>query len=138
MFENTLVCKARDVGLDLCTKPVSFITHLLKVSGVKMNDFGSFNISQRDLENFCHGLKANLVEQYVGFWKDQVQQHENQGKLRKFKKFKTNLNFEEYLNVILNIVKLLKNSEYLLTDCLLNLVAITIFLLMKELVSIAT
>ena len=38
-----------------------------------------------------------------GFWKDQVQQHEDQGKLRTFKKFKTNLNFEEYLNEISNI-----------------------------------
>ena len=31
-------------------------------------------ISQRELENFCHGLKGNLEEQYVSFWKDQIQQ----------------------------------------------------------------
>ena len=51
-------------------KPVSFITHFLKLCGVKMKDFKSFNISQRELENFCHGLKGNLEEQYVRFWKD--------------------------------------------------------------------
>ena len=102
-FDNTLVGKARDVCLDLYTKPVSFITHFLKSCGVKMKDFKSFNISQRELENFCHGLKGNLEEQYVRFWKDQIQQQENQGKLRTFKKFKTNLNFEEYLGDISNI-----------------------------------
>ena len=68
-----------------------------------MKDLKSFNISQRELENFCHGLKGNLEEQYVRFWKDQIQQQENQGKRRTFKKFKTNLNFEEYLNDISNI-----------------------------------
>ena len=68
-----------------------------------MKDFKSFNISQRELENFSHGLKGNLEEQYVRFWKDQIQQQENQGKFRSFKKFKTNLNFEEYLNDISNI-----------------------------------
>ena len=47
-FDNTLVGKARrDVWLDLCTKPVSFITHILILCGVKMKDFKSFNISQR-------------------------------------------------------------------------------------------
>ena len=56
--------------LDLCTKPVSFITHFLMLCGVKMKDFKSFNISQRELENFCHGLKGNLEEQDVRFWKD--------------------------------------------------------------------
>ena len=61
-----------------------------------MKGFKSFNISQRELENFCHGLKGNLEEQYVRFWKDQIQKQENQGKPRTFKKFKTNLNFEEY------------------------------------------
>ena len=34
---------------------------------------------------------------------NQIQQQENQGKLRTFKKFKTNLNFQEYLNDISNI-----------------------------------
>ena len=38
-FDNTLVGKARDVCLDLCTKPVSFITHFLKLCSVKMKDF---------------------------------------------------------------------------------------------------
>ena len=42
--DNTLVGKARDVCLDLYTKPVSFITHFLKLCGVKMKDFKSFNI----------------------------------------------------------------------------------------------
>ena len=32
-----------------------------------------------------------------------IQQQENQGKLKTFKKFETNLNFEEYLNEISNI-----------------------------------
>ena len=68
-----------------------------------MNDFKSFNISRREPVNFCHSLKSNLEEQYVRFWKDQIQQQKNQGKLRTFKKFKTNLNFEEYLNEISNI-----------------------------------
>ena len=36
----------------------------------------------------------------IGFWKDHVEQHENQGRIRTFKKFETNLNFEEYLNEI--------------------------------------
>ena len=107
-----------------------------------MKDFKSFNISQRELENFFLGLKGNLEEQYVRFWKDQIQQQENQGKLRTFKKFKTNLNFEEYLADISNIkhiVKLLQNSEKaLLIDCRLSLAAIIIFLLMKELVNFAT
>ena len=69
-----------------------------------------------------------------------IQQQENQGKLKTFKKFETNLNFEEYLNelVILNIVKLLQNSESLLIDCRLSLAAIIIFPLTKELVNFAT
>ena len=71
-FDNTLVGEAGDVCLDLCTKPVSFITHFLKLCGVKIKDFTSFNISQRELENFCPGLKGNLEEQYVRFWKDQI------------------------------------------------------------------
>ena len=50
--------------------------------------------------SFSHSFKGNLEEQYVCFWKDQIQQQGNQGKLRTFKKFKTNLNFEEYLNEI--------------------------------------
>ena len=102
-----------------------------------MNDFKSFNISQRELVNFCHSLKGNLEGQYVRFWKDQIQQQKNQGKLRTFKKFKTNLNFEEYLNEISNI-KHRQNSESLFIDCRLSLAAIIIFLLMKELVSFAT
>ena len=65
-----------------------------------MKDFKNFNISQKE---FWHGLKGSLEEQYVRFWKDQIQQQENQGKLRTFKKFKTNLNFEEYLGDISNI-----------------------------------
>ena len=68
-----------------------------------MKGFKSFNIVQRELANFCYGLKGNLEEQYVRFWKDQIQQQENQGKLRTFKKFKTNLNYEEYLGDISNI-----------------------------------
>ena len=86
--------KRGTVCLDLCTKPVSFITHLLNLCGLKMNNFKSFTISQRDVEHFCHSLKGNLEEQYVGFWKDQIQQHGNQGKLRTFKKFRINWNFE--------------------------------------------
>ena len=85
------------------TKLLSFITHFLKLCDVKMKDFKSFNISRRELVNFCHSLKGNLKEQYVRFWKDQIQQQKNQGKLRTFKKFKTNLNFEEYLSDISNI-----------------------------------
>ena len=110
-----------------------------------MKDFKSFNISQRDLENFCHGLKGNLEEQYVRSWKDQIQQQENQGKLRKFKKFKTNLNFEEYLGDISNIkhrqaVTKLRISSHrsIDLDCRLSLAAIIIFLLIKELVNFAT
>ena len=68
-----------------------------------MKDYKSFNISQKELKIFCHGLKGNLEEQYVRFWKDQIQQQENQGKLRTFKKFKTNLNFEKYLGDTSNI-----------------------------------
>ena len=89
MFDNTLVGKARDVGLDLYTKPVSFITHLFKVCGVKMNDFKSFNISQRDLENFCHSLKGNLEEQYVAFGKirfNNMKIKENSGHLKSLKR----------------------------------------------------
>ena len=48
IFYNTLIGKARDVGLDLYTKPVSFITHFLKVCGVKINDFKSFNIPKEN------------------------------------------------------------------------------------------
>ena len=39
---------------------MSFITHFLKLCGVKMKDLKSFNISQRELENFCDGLKGNV------------------------------------------------------------------------------
>ena len=35
-FDDSLVGKARDVCLELCTKPVSFITQFLKLCGVKM------------------------------------------------------------------------------------------------------
>ena len=35
-----------------------------------MNDFKSFNISRRELVNFCHSLKGNLEEQYIRFWKN--------------------------------------------------------------------
>ena len=101
-FDNTLAGKARDVCLDLCTKPISFITHLLNLCGLKMNNFKSFTIFQRDVENFCHSLKGNLEEQYVGFWKDQIQPRGNQGKLRS-KKLKINWNFEEYLTKIKNL-----------------------------------
>ena len=87
-FDNTLVGKARDVCLDLCTKPVSFITHFLKLCGVKMKDFKSFNKSQRELENFCHGLKGNLEEQYVRFWKDQIQQQKIKENLEHLKSLK--------------------------------------------------
>ena len=54
-----IICSA---VLDLGTKPVSFITQFLKLCGVKMKGFKSFNISKRELENFCHGLKGNLEE----------------------------------------------------------------------------
>ena len=65
----------------------------------------------------------------------QIQQQENQGKLRTFKKFKTNLNFEEYLNEISNIkhrqvVTKLRISSHRLP--------VESGRLMKELVSFAT
>ena len=106
----------------------------------KANVLKIFNVSQREIENFCHSLEGNLEEQYVRFWKDQIQQQENQGNLRTFKKFKTNLNFEEYLNEISNIkhrqaVTKLRISSHRLP---VGMAAIVIFLFMKQLVNFAT
>ena len=99
-FDNTLVGKARDVCFDLYAKPVSFTTCLLKLCDINIKNFKSFNVPQKEIKNFCHYLKDNLKEQYVGFWTDQIQQGGNQGKLRTFKKFKTNLDFENYITEI--------------------------------------
>ena len=51
----------------------------------------------------------------------EIQQRENQERLRTFQKFETSLNFEEYWNKIDNIKHrqaAVQNSESLLIDCL--------------------
>ena len=43
-----------------------------------------------------------MKDLYVEYWKEQIQQGGNQGKLRTFKVFKTNFHFEKYITKVSN------------------------------------
>ena len=68
--------------MDLNLQPTSFTKYLLELCNIKVNSLKNFIIPQKELENFCHCLKNILKERFVDYWKDNIQQSGNQGKLR--------------------------------------------------------
>ena len=102
-FKDTLVGEAGKICMDLNLQPTSFTKYLLELCNIKVNSLKNFIIPQKELENFCHCLKNILKERFVDYWKDNIQQSGNQGKLRTFKRLKINFEFEKYIAEIGNI-----------------------------------
>ena len=53
-------------------------------------------------EIFCHYLNVTLNNEFTSFWKDQVLQNGDNGKLKEYKKLKVNVGIEKYLLEIKN------------------------------------
>jgi hypothetical protein len=87
--------------MDLNLQPTSFTKYLLELCNIKVNSLKNFIIPQKELENFCHCLK-NILK-FVDYWKDNIQQSVDQGKLRTFKRLKIIFEFEKYISEIGNI-----------------------------------
>ena len=76
---------------------------------LEMKDFEKFSNSSdestKTRRNFCHYLNVTLNNEFTSFWKDQVLQNGDSGKLKEYKKLKVNVGIEKYLLEI-------KNFEY--------------------------
>ena len=96
-FNDTLVGEARNVCIAMNLQPVALTTHLLELCDENINS------GFVQLKNFCHYLKHELKNFYINYWKEQIQQGGNRGKLRTFKKIKTSLDPEKYIFEVNNI-----------------------------------
>ena len=71
-----------------------------------MKDFEKFSNSSDESTNtrrsFCHYLNVTLNSEFTSFWKDQVLQNGDSGKLNEYKKLKVNVGIEKYLLEIKN------------------------------------
>jgi hypothetical protein len=121
-LKDTLVGEAGKICMDLnLQRTTSFTKYLLELCNIKVNSLKNFIIPQKELENFCHCLK-NILK-FVDYWKDNIQQSVNQGKLRTFKRLKIIFEFEKYISEIGNIKHrqaILQSSEFRLIDYLLK------------------
>ena len=122
-FNKTLSGEARNVCMRLNLKPIVFIQFLLKMCKLEMKDCEKFSNSSDEStntrRNFCHYLNVTLNSEFTSFWKDQVLQNGDSGKLKEYKKLKVNVGIEKYLLEIKNFkyVKQLQDYEFQRTDC---------------------
>ena len=81
-------------------KPIVFIQFLLKMCKLEMKDFEKFSNSSDEStntrRNFCHYLNVTLNSEFTSYWKDQVLQNGDSGKLKEYKKLKVNVGTEKY------------------------------------------
>ena len=100
-FNNTLVGEARNVCLSMNQKPIIFIKYLLKMCKIEIKDLKEFSYSSigwsKARGDFCHYLNNILNDEFNILWKDQIHQNGDSGKLKIYKKLKTNISFENYL-----------------------------------------
>ena len=105
-FNNTLSGEARNVCVRLNLKPIVFLQFLLKVCKLEMKDFEKFSNTSDESTNtrrsFCHYLNVTLTSEFTSFWKDQVLQNGDSGKLKEYKKLKVNVGIEKYFLEIKN------------------------------------
>ena len=105
-FNNTLSGEARNVCMRLNLKPIVCIQFVLKMCKLEMKDFEKFSNSSDEStntrRNFCHYLNVTLNSEFTSFWKDQVLQNGDSGKLKEYKKLKVNVGIEKYLLEIKN------------------------------------
>ena len=92
-------------------------------------------------KKFFHSLKNLLHEYFIKYWKEQIQQGGNNGKLRVYKNLKINFGCERYLYLVQNFkyrqaVTKLRISAH--RYYLLKLVDITMFHTMIGYVNIVT
>ena len=60
-------------------------SYLLQLCNIKVDNFKDFTIPSDQQENFFHSLKNLLHEYFIKYWKEQIQQGGNNGKLRVYK-----------------------------------------------------
>lgn len=101
-FTDTLAGEAARVCMDFNLQPILFTKYLLQLCNIEVSNFKNFVIPPEEQGNFCHYLRNKLHELYTDYWKEQIQQGGNSGKLRVFKKLKINFGFENYLSEIHN------------------------------------
>ena len=97
-FSDTLAGEAARVCMDSNLQPVVFTKYLLQLCDIEVNNFKDFVIPPNEQGNFCHYLKNKLQTFYTEYWKEQIQQGGNNGKLRVYKKLKINFGFEKIHN----------------------------------------
>ena len=101
-FSDTLAGEAARVCMDSNLQPVVITKYLLQLCDIEVNNFKDFVIPPNEQGHFCHYLKNKLQTFYTEYWKEQIQQGGNNGKLRVYKKLKVNFGFEKYLSLIHN------------------------------------
>jgi hypothetical protein len=87
---------AHNLASDAITK------YLLQLCNVQVDNFKYFTISSDQQEIFFHSLKNLLHEYFIKYWKEQIRQGENNGKLRVYKNLKINFGCERYLYLVQN------------------------------------
>jgi hypothetical protein len=122
-------------------QPVLFTKYLLQLCNIKVDNFKDFTIPSDQQENFFHSLNNLLHEYFIKYWKEQIQQGGNNGKLRVYKNLKINFGCERYLYLVQNFkyrqaVTKLRISAH--RYYLLKLVDITMFHTMIGYVNIVT
>ena len=99
---NNFASDAARVCMQSNLQPVLFTKYLLQLCNIKVDNFKDFTIPSDQQENFFHSLKNLLHEYFIKYWKEQIQQGGNNGKLRVYKNLKINFGCERYLYLVQN------------------------------------
>ena len=103
-FNETLVGEAAQVCMRMNFQPALYVNYVLKMCKTNVDDLAKSATNPRNAPaNFCHYLKELLHNEFVTHFKNQIQQHKENGKLRLFRKVKVNFNFEYYLSQVQNV-----------------------------------
>jgi hypothetical protein len=94
---NNLASDAARVWMQSNLQPVLFTKYLLQVCNVQVDNFKDFTIPADQQEHFFHSLNN-----FIKYWKEQIQQGGNNGKLRVYKNLKINFGCERYLYLVQN------------------------------------
>jgi hypothetical protein len=87
-FNNTLVGEAAKCCIESKQQPVAVTIYFLQLCNINVQ-VNALDVSPKQLGTMGKYLKKRSRDNFVKFWKDQVQQGDNTGKLWIFRKVKT-------------------------------------------------